>query len=66
MTVDLYAEHGKAGTPVTETLVLDAHGHLGATPDGFTILDTSVESSIRVMDRLGIAMAAVSSLPADC
>jgi predicted TIM-barrel fold metal-dependent hydrolase len=63
VSTDIFVEHGKAGTPLRELFVVDCHAHLGQA-NGFEILDSTVEGLIRVMDRLGVAVAAVNSLPA--
>ncbi|MCS7015635.1 MAG: amidohydrolase family protein [Gemmatales bacterium] len=63
MNSDAFVELGKAGAPVQNMFVIDCHAHLGQA-NGFEIIDSSVEGLIRVMDRLGIALTAVASLPA--
>ncbi len=56
---DALAACGKAGTPLTDYLVIDAHAHLGAT-SGFPYVDRSPEGLVAAMDRLGIRRAYVS------
>ena len=49
----------REGLPMTE-LVIDAHGHLGPYPR-FYIPRTNAASIVEVMDRCGVAMAAISA-----
>lgn len=59
---DLFTACGLTGEPLGETFVMDSHCHLG--PLGrMRLLDSSVESLVRMMDRLGVNRAAASSLP---
>lgn len=60
---DLFVGRGKAGQPLTDVLVIDCHCHLGPTRR-FRIVDSSADSLIRVMDLLGIDIAAPSAIPA--
>jgi predicted TIM-barrel fold metal-dependent hydrolase len=60
---DYFVQCGKAGTPVKDCLVIDAHGHLGQF-HGFSCPDSSVETLIRCMDKMGIDRIYVSSMPA--
>jgi hypothetical protein len=60
---DRLAADGRAGRALSGFLVLDAHAHISTT-SGFPYVDSSVESTVRVMDRLGIARTYVSSTTA--
>ncbi len=60
---DIFAQHGKAGTPLDGLFVMDCHCHLGPTRR-LKSLDTSVETVVPVMDQLGVDVAAVSAIPA--
>ena len=60
---DIFVQHGKAGTPLDHVFVMDCHCHLGPNRR-LKSLDTSVESVVRVMDQLGVDIAAVSAIPA--
>lgn len=57
---DEFTAAGKAGEPLRDCLVIDAHGHLGPITE-FPYLESTPESLIRAMDRLGIDQAWVSS-----
>jgi uncharacterized protein len=60
---DSFTECGLTGTPLRDTFVMDSHCHLG--PLGrMRILDSSADSLVRTMDRLGVDIAAASALPA--
>ena len=60
---DVFTACGLTGAPLAHTFVMDSHCHLG--PLGrMRIIDSSVESLVRMMDRLGVDMAAASALPA--
>jgi uncharacterized protein len=61
---DLFVERAFAGQPINHCLVIDAHGHLGAETPTFPLVDSSVESVLASMDRIGIDLFCVSSLPA--
>lgn len=63
MSSDVFVELGKAGAPVSDLVVIDCHAHLGEA-NGFEIIDSSAEGLVRVMDRMGVALTAVASLPA--
>lgn len=60
---DSFVQKGLAGQPIDQCLVIDAHSHLDENPI-FPFLDTSLETLIARMDRLGIATVCVSSLVA--
>ncbi|MAE66955.1 MAG: hypothetical protein CMJ18_22070 [Phycisphaeraceae bacterium] len=60
---DRFAEAGRAGRPITDCLMIDAHAHIGPPP-GLPPIGTTAETLIRQMDRLGIDRAAVSALGA--
>jgi len=57
---DFLMEEAFAGKPLS-TFVVDAHCHLGEA--NFTVIDPSVESLIRGMDRCGIDVAVPNSTP---
>jgi len=59
---DVFTLCGLSGAPVQHAFVMDCHCHLG--PLGrMRVVDSSVASLVRVMDRLGVDLAAASSLP---
>ena len=58
-----FAEAGFAGKPIDHALVIDAHGHLGTLPM-LPIIDTTLESAVASLDRMGIDLFCVSSMPA--
>jgi predicted TIM-barrel fold metal-dependent hydrolase len=60
---DPFVEKALAGQPIDVCLVIDAHGHLGEPPN-FTLPESTAASVVRVMDRLGISLSCVSSMPA--
>ena len=60
---DLFEMKARAGKPIAHCLVIDAHGHLGLGAQ-FPLVDTSLETTVTVMDRMGIDLLAVSSLQA--
>ena len=60
MTEDYFTRCGRAGIPLANCTVIDAHVHIG-TCAGITLVDSSVPGLIRAMDRIGIDRAAVSS-----
>lgn len=60
---DAFVEYGRAGKPVSDYFVIDAHTHIGSC-HGISILDSSIDALIAQMDRLGIDLAYVSGLPA--
>lgn len=60
---DLFQTAGRLGRPVTGEVLIDAHGHLGHGPD-FPIVRPTAEALIASMDRLGIRLTCVSSIPA--
>lgn len=62
-TVDPFFAAGRAGQPVTGELLIDAHAHLGQSCD-FPVIRPYADSLVASMDRLGIQMSCVSSLPA--
>ena len=57
---DYYTRCGKAGLPIIESLVIDAHGHLDST-SGFPYMDSGPQELVEAMDRLGINRIYVSS-----
>lgn len=60
---DIFADAGRAGRPITGEVVIDAHAHFGHGPD-FPIIRPTAESLVASMDRLGIQLSCVSSIPA--
>jgi len=60
---DPFAEKGFAGAPIDLCPVIDAHGHLGEVPT-MALVDRSLPSLVRAMDRMGVDLIAVSALPA--
>lgn len=60
---DPFLERAFAGLPIDCCSIIDAHGHLGACPL-FPVPDISLDTVLRSMDRLGIDLFAVSSMPA--
>lgn len=60
---DSFVQKGFCGQPIDQCLVIDAHSHLDENPI-FPFLDTSLETLVARMDRLGIATVCVSSLVA--
>jgi len=62
---DAYLQACREGRPVAGHFVMDAHNHLGQGLD-FEATDSGVDGLIRVMDRLGVDAAAVSSVEAYC
>lgn len=60
---DYFTQQAFAGAPLSDALAIDAHAHLGANP-AFPFVDSSVAGFIAAMDRVGIDLACVSSIPA--
>ena len=60
---DVFAAAGRAGRPLAGEMVIDAHAHFGHGPD-FPIIRPTPQSLVASMDRLGIQMSCVSSIPA--
>lgn len=60
---DPFVECGLTGAPVRHACVIDSHCHLG--PIGrMRMLDSTVESLVRAMDRMGVAKAVATACPA--
>lgn len=60
---DLFTDGGLTGAPVRHAFVMDSHCHLG--PIGrMRMLDSSAESLVRAMDRMGVAKAVATACPA--
>lgn len=57
---DIFENKAFAGQPLDHCLVVDAHGHLGENPNT-TVPDTSLETLVARMDRMGIDMLACSA-----
>jgi len=60
---DYFEQQAFAGAPLTDAVVIDAHGHIGDN-QAFAFVDTSMEALVATMDRLGVDVACVSSIPA--
>jgi len=60
---DVFQAAGRAGRPIAGELVIDAHAHFGHGPD-FPIIRPTAQAVVASMDRLGIRMTCVSSIPA--
>ena len=61
MSSDLFAQHGLAGRPLNQCLVIDAHGHLSENPN-IPLPDTSLETAVARMDLMGIDVLCVSAI----
>ena len=62
-TEDIFVKHGKKGTPLNDVLVIDTHCHLGRTTR-MSIIDSTIESMINTMDRLGVDISTPNGLTA--
>ena len=60
---DYFERQAFAGAPLSEALVIDAHGHLGDDV-AIPFVDTSPASLVATMDRMGVDISCVSSIPA--
>jgi hypothetical protein len=60
---DKFAAAGRAGVAVRDELIIDAHGHLGHGPD-FPVIRPTAETLVAAMDRQGVRLTCVSSIPA--
>jgi uncharacterized protein len=60
---DPFVVKALTGQPIDECLVIDAHGHLGESPN-FALPDSTTASVVGAMDRIGIDITCVSSMPA--
>lgn len=60
---DYFEQQAFAGKPLTDAVVVDAHGHLGEDL-AIPIVDTSFAALVATMDRIGVDVACVSSIPA--
>lgn len=58
---DYFTACGKTGMPLADCLVIDAHGHLGQNTS-FPFVNSTPESLVKAMDRLGIDRVYVSSI----
>ena len=63
MERDTFEQQAFAGQPLVGSMVVDAHAHLGDDV-AFTLVDTSFAAMVATMDRLGVNVACVSSIPA--
>jgi predicted TIM-barrel fold metal-dependent hydrolase len=60
---DYFEQQAFAGAPLTDATVIDAHAHMGDN-QAFPFVDTSAEAMVATMDRIGVDVACVSSVPA--
>lgn len=60
---DYFEQQAFAGKPLADALVVDAHGHLGEDL-AIPIVDTSFAALVATMDRIGVDVSCVSSIPA--
>ena len=60
---DKFAAAGRAGLPITDELLIDAHAHLGHSPD-FPIIRSNPAALLASMDRQGIRLTCLSSIQA--
>lgn len=60
---DYFEQQAFAGRPLLEATVIDAHAHLGDDV-AFTMVDPSFAAMVATMDRMGVNVACVSSIPA--
>ncbi len=60
---DPFVECGRTGAPVRHAFVMDSHCHLGPI-SRMRVLDSSAESLVRTMDRMGVARAVATGCPA--
>ena len=61
MTADAMVEKALRGEPLDEWLIIDAHAHMGQSPN-FPVLDTRPESVIAAMDRMGVDLLFFSQM----
>jgi len=60
---DYFERQAFAGAPLSDAIVIDAHGHLGDDRD-FPFPNTATEALVATMDRIGVDVTCVSSIPA--
>lgn len=60
---DFFAEAGRLGRPLAGEVLIDAHAHLGHSPD-FPIIRSNPEALLASMDRMGIQLTCLSSIQA--
>ncbi len=60
---DIFQNAGRAGQPLQDVMLIDAHCHFGHGPD-FPIVRPTAKSLVASMDRLGVLLSCVSSIPA--
>ena len=60
---DQFVQLGKVGAALTDTFVVDTHCHIGPC-SRMRFIESSADGLIRIMDRLGIDMAAITALSA--
>ena len=60
---DYFAQCAWSGSAIKDCLVIDAHGHLGPVP-AFPYVDSTADSLVAVMDRVGIDRLYASAGPA--
>jgi hypothetical protein len=62
-TPDLFHAAGRLGRPLAGEVLIDAHAHLGHSPD-FPIIRSTPAALLASMDRLGIQLTCLSSIQA--
>lgn len=60
---DHFQTAGRLGQPLRGEVVIDTHGHLGHGPD-FPIVRPTAAALVASMDRMGIQLTCISSIPA--
>ncbi len=60
---DLFQAAGRLGAPISGEVLIDVHAHFGHGPD-FPIIRPTAQALVASMDRLGIQLSCVSSIPA--
>ena len=60
---DIFQSAGRTGRAIVGEVLIDAHAHFGHGPD-FPIIRPTVRSLVESMDRLGVQLSCVSSIPA--
>ncbi len=61
---DIYIKLAKRGQPIEDTLIIDSHMHLGETTKFPIIQYQDIPLLVSNMDRIGVNVGAVSSIPA--
>jgi predicted TIM-barrel fold metal-dependent hydrolase len=60
---DNFQTSGRAGRAIEDTMLIDAHAHFGHGPD-FPIIRPTPKALVESMNRLGVLLSCVSSIPA--